>query len=397
MNLNRLRLPFLFSSLAVTAFACGGIADPTRGGEGSVATVSGALTGTAVPANARVALVYRKANANGGSTAVEVGSDVPVVGGKFTMDLSPPSETYFAGVNASREFDELDSPPPPLSGGAAPADPDTAPRVGSSGGGKPAPLPAANVRPQGDPVSGGITQPLTAAIAGFVVYADANGNGKLDLEGGYASSPDQILGGKKDLILVYFRDGGTLDYEKLRDKSGILPGAGFNLAWTEGRWFPLSAVELQLSASPKLPRAVCSYSGSSSSGSGGSSDTGEPSSATPGAPPSGGSGSGPVALRNRYPAPGSPGLNCSPDGRSYSILTACPPPPPPPVGLCASDYDTSYPCAGGYGETLANGTAVPEGWPCPVNGLDGGSADAGSADAGTDGAIDGGSADAGSR
>ena len=48
------------------------------------------------------------------------------------------------------------------------------------------------------------------------------------------------------------------DYEKLRDHSGILPKAGYNLAWEEGRWIPLNEVELKLSSNVKLPSAICS-------------------------------------------------------------------------------------------------------------------------------------------
>src|SRR5688572_291466 len=47
--MNRLRFSFVLSS-TIAAFACGGISDPTLGsGTERVATVSGALTGTAVP------------------------------------------------------------------------------------------------------------------------------------------------------------------------------------------------------------------------------------------------------------------------------------------------------------------------------------------------------------
>lgn len=423
---SRFHLALLLSScVGVAAFAssaCGGISDPTKGGEGHVATVSGALTGVAVPANARVALVYRKVttDATGTHGSVEVGSDVAVVGGKFTMSLGIPSDSYFRSTDGS-SFSTGATPP---STGVVP---EPAPVAAGTGGGtstsgSPGAFGAAGssrLTPQ-DIVGGSITEPLSAAIAGFVVYADTNGNGQLDLEGDYASSPDQILGGNKELVLVYLKGGGSLDYEKMRDKSGILPTAGFDLAWTEGRWLPLNDVELKLNANAQLPSPVCekwissdgssgsgsafaSPSGSDSSGrSGGSSGTNDPIATTSDGGTATGSGSG-GGFPSSYPSPSDPALHCSADGRSYSYdggSSYCPPAPPTPIGLCAgSAYATTVDCAGtsGYGNSLPPGAPVPSGWPCPVvDGLDGGSADAsvdgGSVDAGS---FDGGSADGG--
>lgn len=396
----------LSSALGVATFACGGISDPTIGSE-RVATVSGALTGTAVPANARVALVYRKftAASHAGAPTVEVASDTAVVGGKFTMNLTAPSADYFSAVDG-KSFD--DSNPPQVGDVAAP-EPAPAPS-GASGGGSSSGGAggfAGNVGTQ-DIVSGGITQQMTAAVAGFVVYADSNGNGKLDLEGEYASTPDQILGGNKELVLVFLQDGGALDYEKMRDKSGIVPTAGFNLAWTEGRWLPLNVVELKLSDTARLPGPVCASDGyayaSGSGGSGGASTT------TPAMPkgedPSGGSSSGGGSSGGGstiggYPSPTDPNLECSPDGRSfmYSPPNDCPPytPQPKPVGLCASgyDYDETAPCArGGYGSSLTTDQPVPEGWPCTVGsadgGVDGGDGGADGGDGGADAGADAG-------
>ncbi|MDB4938403.1 MAG: hypothetical protein JWP87_5375, partial [Labilithrix sp.] len=124
---NRLRFALLSSSVLALAgvVACGGISDPTRnGGEGRVATVSGALTGVAVPANAHVALVYRKVISTMGSATtavVEVGSDAPIVGGKFTMNLSEPAAEYFSSLNGH----SIDGSEAPI---AAP-DPSPAPDV----------------------------------------------------------------------------------------------------------------------------------------------------------------------------------------------------------------------------------------------------------------------------
>ena len=401
-----LRFALLSSSVAFTlaAVACGGISDPTRNGDGRVATVSGALTGISVPANARVALVYRKIVTNpsdGPQATVEVGSDVAVVDGKFTMNVGAPSADYFASIEG-RSFSGSSESPPSVSRADVPQDPSTSlPPSGGSSGSSGAFGVSTKLAPR-DIVGGQITQPIAAALAGFIVYADTNGNGKLDLEGQAASSSDEILGGNSELILVYLQGGGTLDYEKLRDKSGILPVTGFNLAWSEGRWLPLNLVELKLTSSTHLPSAVCdsysvSYTGSSS-GTGGiapspvpvaDSSGGSGSSGSSGSigTSSGGSGTAPYG---GYPSSTDPSLICSSDGRSYTYTPPvnCPAPAPQPVGLCSSGVYETTACAGGsYRNEILPGDPVPAGWPCPVaDALDGGAADA---------AIDAGSADGG--
>lgn len=366
--MNSLRLASLLSisGLLAGAFACGGISDPTRGGE-SVATVSGALTGTSVPAGARVALVWKKA-----AGGVEVGAEAPIVNGQFSMTLGTPSDAYFLSTEGN-DYEEL-------SGGSAAeppstATPEPAPAPSAGSGGAPTPTPGGKLATKTN-VSGGITEPMKAAIAGFVVYVDANGNDKLDLEGDYASSPDTILGGNKELFLAFLKGGGQLDYEKLRDKSGILPAAGYNLAWEQGRWLPLTLVELKLTDKAKLPSSVCSGSGY------GNGDAPVDQTAPMPAPadPDTASDAGAAAT---YPDPSDPNLHCSPDGRSfyYTDPNACPPPPPAPVGLCASDYGVATRgCAGSAGTSFV-GDTPPAGWPCPVA-IDGGAADAGASDAG---------------
>ena len=358
MTMNRLPFAALLASSALAAMvACGGISDPSK--RGNIATVSGALTGSNVPNNARVALVWRKGKAGG----VEVGADVPVVNGQFTMNLAAPANGYFFPADS----DDYDDIAPPLATPRAPDSP-TATEPAEPGGSAPK---STTLTPQ-DQVSGQIAAALDAAVAGFVVYADTNGNSKLDLEGQYASSPDTILGGNDELMLTYFRGGGTLDYEKMRDKSGIAPVAGYNLAWKEGRWLPLNLVELKLSDKEKLPGAVCSGGWD-----GGSSGAGNA--------PSGGSGgvattedkpNTTTPTTGRYPAPNDPRLHCAPDGRSFTYDPSpsdCPPPPPRPVGLCANDYgDIALACAGMSGMGLAPGAPIPEGWPCPVPGSDAG-------------------------
>lgn len=387
MNLNRTRRRLVLlasTAFASAAIACGGISDPNAngGGEGTVATVSGALTGTAVPANAHVALVWQKlATTAEGSiqTSLEVAEDTPVVAGKFTLNLSVPAAEYFFPLD-THAVGSGATPPPTVKAEPDPAPAPTPSAGGSGGGGKMFGAMQGRLAPRGGVVSGSITQPLMAAIAGFVVYADTNGNGKLDLEGEYSSSPDQILGGNDELILAYLKDGGALDYEKLRDKSGILPTAGFNLSWSEGRWLPLNVVELRLSAKAQLPSAVCSSSGSYStpaSASGGTASV-DPAPSGGGTAVDGGTG--------KYPMPTDPGLVCSPDGTSFTYHSAasCPPPPPPRVGLCAGNYgDSSEPCVSyGYDDRIPSGGPVPEGWPCTVTtplppSTDGGIPDAG--------------------
>jgi hypothetical protein len=398
MTFPRLRFAVLVtSSCAAFAFACGGISDPTKGnGSEKVATVSGALTGISVPANARVALVWRTAATNPSGGGYAVGDDVAVVDGKFTMGLSVPPAAYFEIIESDEgSFSSSSSGgEPPNVGGTEPAPqpaPAPAPGGGSSSGGGGLPPGASRITPR-DNVSGGFSNPLSGAVAGFVVYADTNGNGKLDLAGTHAASTDQILGGNKELVLAYLKDGGGLDYEKLRDTSGILPTQGFNLAWTQGkRWMPLNVVQLKLDPNQGLPRPVCSSSGSSGSSSGSGDGTGgfDPV-ATPVPPPSGGSGgssgSTPPSTPpgsgtsssggstsggpGSYPSPTDPNLHCAPDGRSFSYYapTNCPPSPPPPVGLCAGEsIDIAMPCAsGGYGSAIPSGEPAPPGWPCPI-------------------------------
>lgn len=395
--MKRLQLALLFSAFsaaAVTTAACGGISDPTKGGEeGTVATVSGALTGTAVPGNARVALVFR--NPKGfGEGRVQVAGDAPVVGGQFTINLGVPSDALFSPLGGD-SFGS--SEPPTVSGGSSgtasgggsssgSVPPDPVPAGGSSGSGKsPAKSPGANLSPR-ESVSGQITAPLSAAFAGFVVYADTNGNGKLDISGDTIASSDQLLGGNRELALVYLKEGGALDYEKLRDKSGILPVSGYNLAWDEGRWLPLNVVELKLSANPQLPTAVCHSHGYTS----GVSEEEPTSRGSSGGVTSSSDGGTP----STFPSPTSPYLQCSNGGRTFTYYppSDCPAYVPPVPGLCSGgdSYNTAAPCAGGYYQrTIGPTETVPDGWPCPVSGaIDGGSFDGG-------GAADGGSADGG--
>lgn len=374
------RLPFrsvLTSAASLAALAtlaaCGGISDPTKGSNESIATVSGALTGTAVPAGAHVALVWKIP----GTDAFAVTGDVPVVDGKFTMQLTVPANEYFFSAEETSDTvtEELPTPEDPPLPGTAPSTPppDRSGGGGSAGGGTPTPGEsfafAGRLSPR-DTVSGGISQPLEAAVAGFVVYVDANGNGKLDLDTKWATSTDQILGGNDELLLAYLRNGGALDYEKMRDKAGVAPHAGYNLVWQgERRWLPLNVVELKLKSNIRLPSAVC-YGGGGTA----VSDDPAPQTSTGGEVPSD------PDQPNGYPSPDDPNLTCLDGGWTYSYTppsTPCGGPTnedtPPSDGLCSSSYNVETPgCVSprGYSQGLKPGSTVPEGWPCPIAGND---------------------------
>jgi hypothetical protein len=389
-------LPLSCLFLLAAAAACGGISDPSQE---QVATVTGSLTGgAAAPANARVALVWRDGTTGGYS----VGADVPIVNGHFSMALTVPTNAYFFPYDS----DTTNNVTPPLPREEQ-AQPDngavaTPPSSGSGGG---TPTPGGGKVPNGklgaqDNASGSIiTESLTIAVSGFVVYADTNGNGALDLEGPNATSPDQILGGNQELFLAYLKGGGALDYEKLRDKSGILPQHGFNLAWQQGRWLTLDLVELKLTSHPSLPSPVC-YGGGTVSSSGGGSGGVKNDPGAPSPPPvdqDGGTFGEDASTDGGnygYPSPNDPGLSCAPDGRSFTYTPQpidCPPPPPPtPAGLCGGGgygYDEpAIGCAtsGMMSSKLGPNETPPPGWPCDVTGaVDGGPApDSGPTDAG---------------
>lgn len=397
------RLPFrsfLLTTTAVGALgvlaACGGISDPTVGGSSEhVSKITGALSGAAVPAGARVALVWKV----GSSPSFAVGTDVAVADGKFTMDLTAPADSYFFAADGG----EQSSSSPGM--------------VGSTSGSSTT-TGTDSIKPL-DNVGGSIAQDLSVAVAGFVVYVDTNGNGKLDIGGTSVTSTDQVIGGESQLILSYLRNGGPLDYEKLRDKAGVAPVSGYNLRWDNGeRWLPLNEVELKLASNVRLPSGVCFASGqgnisetapsagksppvsgssgssgvesttdagtdfggsSGSSGSSTSSSSGSSGSSTSSSGSSGSSsgfgsedaGTGPGS----YPPPGDPNLKCSPDGYSftYSPPSNCNTPPndPTPSGLCSADVGVStVACTSGSsgGSSILPGSTPPEGWPCPVSG-----------------------------
>lgn len=365
------RLSFVFPLAVAAAFGCGSVSNRN---DTSIATVSGTLSGD-VPAGARVAIVWHAPK--GGAWVVS--NEAPVVGGAFSINLTgaPADDLFFdpneSGING---------------GGALPPDaprasPEPAPSTGGSAGGSSSGFNGGNVRTK-DVVSGSVGTPMQAAIAGFVLYVDKNGNNALDVSGN-GESPDEIVGGSHELVLTYLRDGTNLDYEKLRDDTQQLPSRGYNLFFTaRNRWLSLSSVGLTL-GDDRLPSPVCyvgdegnvsyddstpAYPGSSSSGSSGTVgvDAGAPSG---------------------YPDPGDPNLRCAPDGRSFSYESCSPPPPPPPPTpktLCSDgDITVSAGGCGGYGAVLPPDGSIPPGWPCPVSGdVDGGPAPSADASAPVD-------------
>lgn len=363
----------LFSSFQLSVFgascagvlalvACGGISDPSKSGDGSVATIAGALTGGNVPANARVALVWRDAT----NHAYAVGNDVAVVDGAFSMALTAPNSSYLFDPNdasysssESDSFGEGSTSDAPESGGGTPipiaTDAGAAkdPTASPSGGGFSF---TTKLQPR-DGASGTIGKPIYVGVAGFVVYLDTNGNGKLDIAGQYAKSTDEIIGGSSELVLAYFKDGSTLDYEKMRDDANSAPKAGFNLLWTgKDRWLPLNAVDLALTSTLRLPSTVCSVSEVQDAPD--STTQTDPSTAAPDE----GTGGSPGSV---YPSPDDPNLYCAPDGSYFSYGSCSMDSAPLPEGLCAPDYGSTA-CAKQVSSLPPDGS-IPEGWPCPVN------------------------------
>lgn len=362
--------------------ACGSLADSDK--VSPIATIQGALSASSsVPANAHVALVWRRSDGSG----VTVVQDTPLVSGRFSFELNaPPADDLFFSSSGENSSGSDDVPiatstgtgaPPPAVDAAAPT---TEPKSLASTG-----LHTLTT------VGGGIATPMSVAVAGFVLYVDANGNGKLDLEGAEASSPDTILGGNTELFLAYLRDGTQLAYEKLRDSTGTLPVHGYNLFWNQGtqanpmRVMPLDAVEIELRTDAKLPSTVCT--GGDSTASSGGVDTGTNGSGGTATPPTavdagapkpdidadadvdadvdGGADADVDAGTNpSYPSPNDPNLHCSADGTSFTYSACGTPPPPSPVGLCtSSDPSATEPCAS-WGMQIPS--PVPSNWPCPL-------------------------------
>lgn len=327
-------------ALLLAAIGCGSLADPN---DGTLAKVSGQLQGAA-PTGARVALVWH------GPAGFLVAGEAPLVNGTFTMELaSPPPDSAFV---TNRGPDGSDA----STNGSVGSDTPSA-NAGTSS------LPL-KLRPMTE-ISGGTSKPLTAAVAGFIVYADSNGNGKLDVTTDNAVPSDAIIGAGNRILLAYLRDGSQLDLDNARDDTGVTPTRGYNLWSTSGdRWVSLSSVDLRLDVKT-LPSAVCNAV-----------DGGDAPSTSSGGVYDGGASTA-------YPSPDDPNLHCGADGMSYTYSTPCDPPPATqdddPKGLCdgsSDDVPDAYACVPDT-EVFYEYTGYSGSWPCSIDGgaYDGGSFD----------------------
>ncbi|HEY8074812.1 MAG TPA: hypothetical protein VIF62_11900 [Labilithrix sp.] len=380
------KLLFVSALAVATAFGCGSLSNT----DPSIATVSGTLA-TPAPSGARVALVW-----HGPDKSWVVTNEAPVVSGGFSFDLTtaPPDSLFFVPTANDAQL------PPTVdngSSGGSSGGSDTGTVSPPSSGGSTSGGGAPQIRPQ-DVVSGGVTGPLNAAVAAFVLYMDTNGNGAFDVSGPDAASPDQILATSNELMLVYLRDGSALDLEKLRDKSGQLPSRGYSLFLTsQNRWVPLDEVDLKADQK-SFPYDVCqattlaagsdttvnATAGSEPVPSGGSSGSGGTTGPDNGYSWSSGNTTPPSTTHGPYPAKGDPNVQCYPDGRGWNY-NAC---TKPPSGLCGG-YEPIN-CTG-YGAQLGSSQTAPDGWPCDAAPP----STSGSSSSGSSGSSDGGSADAG--
>lgn len=341
--MRRLAFRTLRSGLACAALcaplaACGDLSDPTKPGEERVAVISGALTGAAAPEGARVALVWMTNTAVPVGYSLAVGGESPIVDGAFSIPLdTPPS--YYA------PWDVKPTEPGGSESGGDPSDPVPPTEVLP-----PSMLPTA-FRPL-DTRGSIVGTDLEAARGGFVVYLDTNGNGKLDIETD-GSSPDEILGGNERLLLAHMRGGGSLDYEELRDSTGVAPAPGYNLRLLHTRWLPLDRVELKL-GDKQLPGWMCGHTQAIE----------EPDPTVDGPDPLPGEPESP------YPSPDDPNLTCGAGGYSFTYEVPCPPRATPKPSLCTPDRGwTTDACAPViHREDLPDGAEPPEGWPCPITG-----------------------------
>jgi hypothetical protein len=203
----------------------------------------------------------------------------------------------------------------------------------------------------------GIDPNLRYAYGTLLVYADTNGDGKLDLLPLDAqSSTDEVLGVAQDLVVAYLE--GTPP--PASDFMGIQLSAGFNLLQqpAEGSTGPTTCVgcaapdagstdapqftllplstqiPIALTAAPELARYLCEQDDLFASG--GSA-----------AAPSSGPGGAFV------PPPAGAQITCSADGLSFAYQVC-----PQGSSLCSST-----PCTTGE-SSVAAGSTLPAGWPC---------------------------------
>lgn len=318
----------LMTSAFGALVACSSLSDPAKGTAnpapaattdppGTQTTkVSGALTaGTTAPSGARVALLWRLPNAT-----VASGSDV-VLGadGSLSMDLAAPPDSYLVAADPNQNgyplYDGLPSAYPPTNSA------------------------------------------LRVARAGFAIYQDTNGNGKLDITDATTSeTSDTIVGTANDYYLTYFASGSDLDYEKMRDKSGVLPHDGYNLTWTGDensngipRWMGLNLIEISVGADMGVSEKVC---------------------AGVTFPPIHNADGTLTPIQCTNVPLGDPHIHCASDGRQWYLG----PLSPSAQNLNCSTWpglERPTVCATGCGvggEILDADAGVPAGWPCLADG-----------------------------
>src|SRR6185295_1810473 len=119
----------------------------------------------------------------------------------------------------------------------------------------------------------------------------------------------------------------TFDLEKLRDREGRLPRAGWNL-YDAKRWSPLDGIQLDVAEHrAALPAGVCEN------------------------------------VKDRFRINyGNPSTTCSENGRHYQ-LERCG--LPNTTGLCSAKFGGSAQCTVSDHD-LDGGTSVPSDWPCPI-------------------------------
>ena len=229
---------------------------------------------------------------------------------------------------------------------------------------------------------------MSIAIGSVVAYEDKNQNAKLDLVPAKATSfVDAIVGANDELIVVWLpREPTAALARELRDPQGKLPRAGYNLYLrhdstcpasageerpssspdsgspatpaapcterSDIRWLPIDAAfDLPIVSDPKFSKLMCQ---SEDSGVGPDGPPIAKPSLDPAPNPSPGAPV-PPGPTGPFPAPGTRGLTCAPNGRSF-VFESCKEP-----GLCEAESSCAV-----RAEYLPAGAAAPPGWPCTV-------------------------------
>jgi hypothetical protein len=332
-------------SLTLAASACGSL-DANSGVSPPLATIGGAIVeapgAPSASGNIRVAVVWRALD----SGQVSVSQDLPVQpkfpsSFQIQLDIPPPASALISG----QDLEALFFPTPtagtcgiPVDGGEGCSDA-AAPAVDAG-------LPS--------------LADWSIGVGIVVAYEDVNDNGQLDLVANDASSyVDEIVGVNNDLAILYFQGAtrGSGAPPAFPGTTGT-PSLGFNLyrhvvceavavdgdagspdaggACPPDGFLPMTTpYDFTLTGKPEGSTIMCQSSASDMS-------TVHLDVHPSGSAPTGG-----------YPAAGSAGLQCSPDGTSYTVTTCA----PMTMGLCQQNV-----CTGDQWEAP---TPVPSDWPCP--------------------------------